>query len=452
MSLMSITPQEKAYQLAHPNESSVPGLITWNIVGLCVVEVAVILRFWARKIQKTPYKADDYVLMVAAVLVIGHCVCVVLNIKNGFGHHTLTVTPAQSRVRGRVGYAYGFIYNTTFPISRIALVLLYKRIFNVKLWFQYACWFMIAAYCGYMISWIVVVAIQVLPVNAVWDKKVKITHTIDPRKLQLGNCSFNIATDALLLVMPLMVVWSLQMSKMHKLGVSAIFCLGVLTLIASIMRCYYTFTGKVYLGILCPCLVTFRPLVWGSYNFFSSYLNRSGRARMAKITGVDTASDSGQGSGLKKVTDHSTASTGSPFPLSRNRNTEPTLLSSKYGNGNGFGEGEGDVEAQLSTHEDDEREYNGAAGRDKGYWYHEYGAGGGTERGKGGMAVNQDVALANLDPRSEARDLGQGRTERLGTSTHAGVGGEGERRRNVPDSSIGVERGWRLESSEGRAR
>ena len=146
----------------------------------------------------------------------------------------------------QVGYAYNFIYNTTFPLSRIALVLLYKQIFYVKQWFIYGCWALISCYAGYIISWVVTVAVGILPVAAYWDTSIKPTHAIDGRKLQLANCSFNIATDVILLAMPLMVIWTLQMSKMRKLGVSALFCLGVLTVIASIMRCYYTLHASNY--------------------------------------------------------------------------------------------------------------------------------------------------------------------------------------------------------------
>ena len=74
----------------------------------------------------------------------------------------------------------------------------------------------------------------------------------------------------------------------------------------------------------------------------------------------------------------------------------------------------------------------------------------------GGMAINQDVALANLDPRSQARDLGQGQTAKLGTSTHAVAGDVDydddddtrESKRNVPDQGICISQGWKLESTE----
>ena len=152
----------------------------------------------------------------------------------------------------QVGYAFNFFYNLTFPPSRIALVLLYKRVFWVKKWFAYLCWFLISCYAGYSISTVVTCAVGTLPVEANWNKSIKPTHVIDFRKLQLANCSFNIATDIILLVMPLMVIWTLQMTKAHRAGISAVFCLGVLTVIASIMRCYYTFNASRY-DPLCMC-------------------------------------------------------------------------------------------------------------------------------------------------------------------------------------------------------
>ena len=72
-------------------------------------------------------------------------------------------------------------------------------------------------------------------------------------------------------------------------------------------------------------------------------------------------------------------------------------------------------------------------------------------RDKDGMALDQDIALANLDPRTrgtgrgeveKAQGQGQGH-RRMGTSTSAvadEMGGE------VPEQGIGVVRDWRLDS------
>ena len=86
---------------------------------------------------------------------------------------------------------------------------------------------------------------QVLPVEANWNPDVKATSRIDNTKLYYGNTGFNIATDIILLVMPLTVIWALKMTWLSKLALSGVFCLGGLTVVASIMRlkCYLNFTG-----------------------------------------------------------------------------------------------------------------------------------------------------------------------------------------------------------------
>ena len=64
---VTISPEERAYQLAHPEETSTRGLEAYIIVGLCVIEIAVALRLWGKKLQKHEVKLDDFLLIICAV-------------------------------------------------------------------------------------------------------------------------------------------------------------------------------------------------------------------------------------------------------------------------------------------------------------------------------------------------------------------------------------------------
>ncbi|CAG8947426.1 unnamed protein product [Penicillium salamii] len=90
----------------------------------------------------------------------------------------------------------------------------------------------------------------------------------------------NIATDAIILVMPMPIVWKLPISKAQKTGLSAIFVLGVLTLAFDIVRLvvlidlskkadditYDQVPSSVWtciepaVGIVAACLANMRPL------------------------------------------------------------------------------------------------------------------------------------------------------------------------------------------------
>ena len=120
-------------------------------------------------------------------------------------------------------------------MARISLCLLYMRVF-VKTWFRMTCWFLIFCFAGYMVGSFFADIFQAWPIAANWDLSVKMIHTTNRRHLFLGNASFNIVTDAALLVLPLCIIWKLKMNWPQKLGISLVFCLGGLTVIASIFR------------------------------------------------------------------------------------------------------------------------------------------------------------------------------------------------------------------------
>lgn len=77
------------------------------------------------------------------------------------------------------------------------------------------------------------------PIQSNWNPDVTVVRQIDGKALFIGNSGFNIATDFILLVLPLVVIWALNRPWLQKVGLSAIFCLGVLTVVASIARLVY---------------------------------------------------------------------------------------------------------------------------------------------------------------------------------------------------------------------
>ncbi|KAL9125795.1 MAG: hypothetical protein Q9217_005050 [Psora testacea] len=187
----------------------------------------------------------------------------------------------------QIDYVFNLFYTTGYPLSRISLVLLYRRIF-VQLWFHIICWMLIGVFSGYMISTVIVDSLLKIPVNAYWDHSVPAKQSVDLVKLYIANAAFNIATDTLLFLLPLTIIWRLSMTPMQKIGLTAIFGIGALTLVASIARLVYFYqvdpndisyslvpivfwtSAELFLGILCPCVVTFRPLMRTVYRFFTS--------------------------------------------------------------------------------------------------------------------------------------------------------------------------------------
>lgn len=67
------------------------------------------------------------------------------------------------------------------------------------------------------------------PVPFNWTPGVQATRHIDGKTVFFANCGFNIATDVILLILPMIVIWKMKNTRLYKLGLSVIFCVGVLT-------------------------------------------------------------------------------------------------------------------------------------------------------------------------------------------------------------------------------
>ena len=53
--------------MALKHEYSLGNITAFIITGMIIVTVAVVMRLWARKMAKIPWRSDDYTLIVALV-------------------------------------------------------------------------------------------------------------------------------------------------------------------------------------------------------------------------------------------------------------------------------------------------------------------------------------------------------------------------------------------------
>ena len=303
-------PEVIDYQLAHPNDYCAGPLLATCIAGICIVFPAVALRFWGRRLQKIPLLADDWTLLGAAFLSCGAIVMLLIKgYHYGFGKHYFTLSPETQLNFNFYDYPFNMLYTTGYPLSRISLVLLYRRVFESRRWFLNLSLVLLVMFAGYMIGTLVADILADVPIAAYWDHTIEPIHTINGTALYIFNVSFNIATDLVLLILPNFIIWRrLGMTFWQRIGLSAIFALGVLTLVASILRLIFFFRIKVYdvsytlvpyatwtavelfLGILCPCLVTFGPLIrmaWQLVTFYTTSLFSESSRRSSGPSVID---------------------------------------------------------------------------------------------------------------------------------------------------------------------
>jgi len=96
------------------------------------------------------------------------------------------------------------------------------------------------------VSSIVSSAITCLPHDSIWYPWIS-GRCIDRKALGLFTAFFNVLVDLLILILPQQIIWSLQMTRSRKIGISLVFSVGLIATVCAAGRVAATF-GIEYKG------------------------------------------------------------------------------------------------------------------------------------------------------------------------------------------------------------
>jgi hypothetical protein len=92
--------------------------------------------------------------------------------------------------------------------------------------YRYAAWFLIAFICIGGIAFIITSCFSCWPVAFYWDKDIKSGRCVNLIAFWFSFSGFNILTDILVWLLPMPVLWALQLPRRQKLSLIGVFALG----------------------------------------------------------------------------------------------------------------------------------------------------------------------------------------------------------------------------------
>jgi hypothetical protein len=169
-------------------------------------------------------------------------------------------------------------YKAAINLVKCCILLLYLRLFQVVRWFRLSCWALLALVGMYCTASITVTVFQCRPIIRAFDKDTPGT-CIDTAKFWFANAGFSIATDVLILLLPMPLVWKLEVPAAQKVALVAVFAVGIFAVITSCLRVttldlFATSPDNTYnianvmwtivepnVAVVCSCLPILRPFV-----------------------------------------------------------------------------------------------------------------------------------------------------------------------------------------------
>lgn len=125
------------------------------------------------------------------------------------------------------------MYFCAQALVKISILLLYHRLFGVDKWFRLTLRVAGALTVMWWIAAFLDTMFQCEPIQAIWDKSIQNAKCQDIRASALGTGIANMILDIMFLIIPLPMIWKLQVTRRVKVSLTGIFLLGALYVIRS---------------------------------------------------------------------------------------------------------------------------------------------------------------------------------------------------------------------------
>ncbi|CAF9938197.1 hypothetical protein IMSHALPRED_000713 [Imshaugia aleurites] len=288
-------------------------IIIVNIITLVVAIFAVLLRLVSRWLSAASFWWDDGLIIIGLVLTFGSSAFNFVAADNGAGKHQAIVPPPQQATSTQIIYGIEILYGPLVTAIKCSILTLYLRLFGVRPAFRRTIYAMLALVAAWCVAVFFAAIFQASPPRLLWTTNLKDlppgAHHIDFEAYLIGTAVPNVVMDFAILLLPMGIVWQLQISKRRKMALSGVFAVGAFVCAASIVRAHavatVSFTDRTYayastliwsavevnVGITCACLPVLQPVlhtlfgkVLGSDHSDSSSSRRALRAGAVKST------------------------------------------------------------------------------------------------------------------------------------------------------------------------
>ncbi|KAI6365774.1 hypothetical protein MCOR25_005263 [Pyricularia grisea] len=281
-----------------------------TIAFTVLATIVVGMRLWARQLQAAKIMIDDYAMLAALALLYGNMIINLVLVDYGIGLHSGRLPYESIELINRTLVGAELLYVTTINQYKIALLLLYLRIFPMAQVRKGAMWCG-ALTLGWMLACWIAACLQCIPLVKAWNPWVQ-GQCINLFLTQLCISIPSIIVDIAILALPIPHVLKLQLSPWQKYLVMGTFLLGSYVVFTSCYRFRifldYTTSDVPYSiadgiawniielssGIVSACLPTLGPIVRLGIKAFGSVADATGLSSYAKSssrTGNGTSSD-----------------------------------------------------------------------------------------------------------------------------------------------------------------
>ncbi|KAM5441452.1 hypothetical protein MferCBS31731_003523 [Microsporum ferrugineum] len=211
-------------------------VLAWFLAGVAICVVGT--RYYVRWKIVGRFTVDDALILIALALGIGNSTFLTISTHWGLGTHIIELSKEQIMYTVKWVYLCEFFSIMSPGVSRIAYASLLLGLLPPIQWRSRLLWTLIWIQFVVDIGTVIISFVQCRPIYKFWDPSVP-GHCWPPTVQQYVGyfqgsvCS---AVDLALAVFPASIFWNLNMELKKKISLSLLMGLGVIAMIASIIK------------------------------------------------------------------------------------------------------------------------------------------------------------------------------------------------------------------------
>ncbi|KAF2107987.1 hypothetical protein BDV96DRAFT_672450 [Lophiotrema nucula] len=253
------------------------------VIGLAVVSCA--LRFYTRLFTKSGLASDDWLILAAVIATLATAAMLLWgNAVDPDGlwvsenTNTDYVYTSRDVFYLKLAFATSVFYFTIAGATKLGILLMYYRIFNISTSFRYQLFVTSGLVIGWWVGCTVATLTNCIPLKWSWiNSFADLRYCFNYNDFWMASGACEVFLDVLILTMPVSVVIRMRLSLKRKLTVLGIFLLGGFTLVTGLIRVILGYprgsrvpsysntevwtTVHTGMEIVCASLPIFKPLV-----------------------------------------------------------------------------------------------------------------------------------------------------------------------------------------------
>jgi len=232
--------------------------------------------------------ADDWAIVVSQAFSIAFIVDVVLQTRYGLGKHIYDLPATTNFTESLKLFYYGeAVYYIVVGTTKVAILFLYLRLIPQK-GYRLIIWATMVFVTLTFLVFVIVGLFQCSPINFAWDKTIVGGTCFNVTALFYANAGVNIFQDLLIYVLPMRMLFQIQLPQRQKIALIIVFAIGGFVCVTGMLRLNSLKTASISkdptwdnfdsaiwsaiesnVGIVCASLVHYKPLI---AHYFPSWM------------------------------------------------------------------------------------------------------------------------------------------------------------------------------------